>query len=357
MGFIAGPPWTPEFWAKREAACFLANGCSGDEEGRGSSPYRESSCRQRTVCSSSHTLENMRTRQLGSSDLHITPLGFRAPRATPVATVSGYGINWIDTSGVEPLAEEWGSSAETRPYFFAKSLWFEWTREGPEEYVPRRFDAIRRACEETLLRLKTDALDLYHINWPRGGDPAWSAHAWASMAELQRHGQVRWIGLDGCGIEELELARQIAPVTALRLELELLGNSAQRETLEHCAATGTGVIGLLPTICGISAQAQSHEAGARFALALKLGVCTQDEWFRDPRAQEARLKRTLTIVDEFSRMGEERGRSASAMAVAWALRLPAVAGVALHAVGGVGEPEDEFHLSDGDFARIEALRG
>ncbi|HEU0301712.1 MAG TPA: aldo/keto reductase, partial [Longimicrobium sp.] len=161
----------------------------------------------------------MQTRRLGSSDMDITAVGFgmgaiawlddsswiraRGDAQGALRRALELGVNWID-------AALWGHSIEhsaarviegwpgEKPYVFTRCVRYRSTREGLEVSVP--FDAvgIRRACEDSLRDLQPHAIDLYVADLPPGLDPDWSSNAWWTMAQLQREGKVRWIGLGDC---------------------------------------------------------------------------------------------------------------------------------------------------------------
>ena len=52
---------------------------------------------------------------------------------------------------------------------------------------------IRREAEDSLRRLQVEAIDLYQVHWPEPDEDI--EEGWATMADLQREGKVRWIGV------------------------------------------------------------------------------------------------------------------------------------------------------------------
>src|SRR5947207_13761093 len=130
----------------------------------------------------------MNARQLGISDLYITPIGFGAwaiggsgwefawgaqddnESVAAIHAALDAGINWIDTAAVYGLghSEEVVARAlegvRDRPYVFTKCsmVWDERRQIGHS----LKADSIRRECEASLPRLRADALDRYHIHWP-----------------------------------------------------------------------------------------------------------------------------------------------------------------------------------------------
>src|SRR5260370_29203398 len=124
----------------------------------------------------------MKTRQLGNTDMQITPIGFGTwaiggggyqfgwgPQddEQSIATINhalDLGINWIDTAAVYGLghSEEVVARAlqgrSKRPYIFTKSARV-WDEHGN---ITRDLKAqsIRRECENSRSRLQTDVSDL-----------------------------------------------------------------------------------------------------------------------------------------------------------------------------------------------------
>src|SRR5207253_1587510 len=117
------------------------------------------------------------------------------------------GVNWIDTAAVygmghseEIVAFALRTWPGPRPYVFTK-CGLRWDEQG---YVHRNLKAesIRRECEDSLLRLNVDVIDLYQIHWPTDD----LEEGWTAMAQLQKEGKVRWIGASNFNVEEMSLA-------------------------------------------------------------------------------------------------------------------------------------------------------
>src|ERR1700679_374240 len=130
----------------------------------------------------------MNTKQLGNSDLFITPIGFGAwaiggsgwefawgtqddqHSIAAIRAALDAGVNWIDTAAVYGLghSEEVVARAlegmGNRPYVFTKCsmIWDEHRQIGHS----LKADSIRRECEASLRRLRLETIDLYQIHWP-----------------------------------------------------------------------------------------------------------------------------------------------------------------------------------------------
>src|SRR5580658_9256856 len=177
-------------------------------------------------------LSLMQTRQLGNSDLQITPLGVGAwaigGGGVPFAwgpqddhdsigaihAALDRGINWIDTAPVyglghsEDIVGRALQGRSSRPYVFTKCsiVW----NENREVTRSMKRESIRRECEDSLRRLRIDAIDLYQIHWP---DPEPDIEeGWSAVAQLQEEGKVRWIGVSNFKPAQIDrLAGKPAP--------------------------------------------------------------------------------------------------------------------------------------------------
>src|SRR5205823_6341017 len=184
----------------------------------------------------------MQTRQLGTSDLRITPIGIGAwamggggwafawgpqddkDSVAAIHAALDRGINWIDTAAVYGLghSEEVVAKAlegrARRPYVFTKCERV-WNEKGEISGSLKR-DSIRRECEASLRRLRADVIDLYQIHWPEPYQDI--EEGWSTLAELRQEGKVRWIGVSNFKAAQLARAQAIAPITSLQPPYSIL---------------------------------------------------------------------------------------------------------------------------------------
>jgi aryl-alcohol dehydrogenase-like predicted oxidoreductase len=281
----------------------------------------------------------MDTKKLGNSDLMITPIGFGAwavggpwqfgwgeqsdrDSIAAIHRALELGINWIDTAAVYGLGHSEQVVAKAlrdwtgkRPYVCTKCgmVW----NEKREVGYSLRTESIRRECEASLRRLGADAIDLYQIHWP-ADDLAETAEGWATMAELQKQGKVRWIGVSNFSLEELQKAKDIAPITSLQPPYSLIRRDADKELLPFCERENIGVIVYSPMTSGLLTGAMTRE---------RIANLPADDWRRQSAEfQEPKLSKNLTLVERLGAVGARHGKSPGAVAVAWTLRNRAVTG-------------------------------
>jgi pyridoxine 4-dehydrogenase len=98
-----------------------------------------------------------------------------------------------------------------------------------------RPEVLRKACEDSLRRLRTDCIDVYQLHTP---DPAVSFEASVgALAELQREGKIRHIGLSNVGRRELAAAAEITEIVSVQNKFNLESRSSAR-VLAACEQRG-----------------------------------------------------------------------------------------------------------------------
>lgn len=313
----------------------------------------------------------MNTRQLGNSDLHLTPLGIGAwamggagwafawsdqddnQSISAIHAALDAGMNWIDTAAVYGLghSEEVVAKAlagrSNKPYVFTKC---ERTWDENRQIVKSlKADSIRRECEDSLRRLNVDVIDLYQMHWPEPDEDV--EEGWTTMAKLKEEGKVRWIGVSNFNAEQLCRAQKIAPITSLQPPYSLIRREVESDVLPFCALHNVGVIAYSPMGSGLLTGAMTSDRVANLP---------EDDWRRrSPQFQEPLLARNLKIAEKLKEIAARHGRSAGEAALAWVLHNSVVTG----AIVGVRNAEQvagiigamEFRLSAEEVAEIEAL--
>lgn len=133
-----------------------------------------------------------------------------------------------------------------------------------------RPEQLRAACERSLRALGMDRIDLYQLHAPDPRVPL--EESIGALAELQRAGKVRWVGLSNVSVHEIERARRIVPILTVQNRL----NPFFREALTggvvaHCARHGIGFLAYSPTGGGrLNLKLPSHPVLA--PMAERLGI-------------------------------------------------------------------------------------
>ena len=307
---------------------------------------------------------------LGSTGLEISRVGFGAwaiggggwefgwgPQAddesiAAIRRALDLGVNWIDTAAAygfgrsEQIVGRALAGLHERPFVFTKgSLLDDGTRH--VRHVLKR-DSILREAEASLRRLGTDAIDLYQIHWPIPDEDI--EEGWAAMAELKERGLVRHIGVSNFSASQLHRIQPIAPVETIQPPYSLIDRGAEAEILPLAQRDGIGVIVYSPMGSGLLTGGITRE---------RIAAMPGDDWRKtDPRFTEPQLSRHLALAARLRAVAARHGAAPGAVAIAWALRNPAVDG----AIAGFRRPAQvdpilaaaRLELTSQDLAEIEA---
>jgi aryl-alcohol dehydrogenase-like predicted oxidoreductase len=318
------------------------------------------------------TTQTVQTRQLGNSDMHITPMGFGAwavggewawgwgaqddqESIEAIHRALDLGMNWIDTAAIYGLghSEEVVAKAlegrANRPYVFTKCEQ-NWDA-NRKQFESMKADDLRRECENSLRRLKVDVIDLYQVHWPRPDEEI--EEGWETLAKLKEEGKVRYIGLSNFSVSQMERAMKIAPITSLQPPYSAIKRGVGDEILPFCQQHNIGVIVYSPMQAGLLTGAMSPERVANL---------DPTDWRRrDEEFQEPRFSRNLALAQLMKDIGARHGRSAGEVAIAWTLHNPAVTAAivgfrnAKQVDGQIGALT--FRLSEDEYNEIEAWVG
>lgn len=312
----------------------------------------------------------MNTRQLGKTDLQITPLGLgtwamgggdwsfgwgEQDDKESIVTIHRaleLGMSWIDTAAVYGLGhaeeivaralKEWRGD---KPYVFTKCSRV-WNDKG-EITSSLKEQSLRREVEDSLRRLQTDVIDLYQVHWPRPDEDI--EEGWSTMAKLKEEGKVRYIGVSNFDVSQMRRAEKIAPIDSLQPPYSLIKPNVEKEILGYCEEQQIGVIVYSPMMSGLLTGAMSKE---------RVEQLPENDWRkRDPDFQEPRLSRNLELAKLLQELGFPHNRSVAEVAIGWVLRHPAVTG----AIVGGRRPQQvedviggaEFRLSESELEEID----
>ena len=139
-------------------------------------------------------------------------------------------------------------------------------RTGPNRWIPcGRPDYLRQQCEMSLRRLGVETIDLFQLHRI---DPHVAADEQVGLlADLQREGKVRAVGLSQVSVAEIEAARAIVDVATVQNRYNLVDRSSDAE-LRYCTEHGIGFMPWAPADAGKLADPGNAAAEA----ADRLGV-------------------------------------------------------------------------------------
>jgi len=311
-------------------------------------------------------------RNLGNSDLQLTPIGFGAwaigggnwefawgpqddqESIAAIHRALDEGINWIDTAAIyglghseEIVGQALKSFVGPKPLVFTKCS----MRWHPDRTIYRSLKAgsLAEELEGSLRRLGVETIDLYQIHWPNPEEEI--EEGWETLSKFKEQGKIRWIGVSNFSVAQMKRAQAIAPITSLQPPYSMLRKAIEEEVLPYAQDNGIGVINYSPMVSGLLTGSMTAERVAAFPA---------DDWRRRAvEFNEPRLSRNLRLVELLREIGDGHGVSPGVVAVAWTLRHPAitaaiVGGRSASQVMGLA-PALNFRLSDDEYSRINAF--
>jgi len=217
-------------------------------------------------------------------------------------------------------------------------------------------DAIARAVDRSLARLRVDALDLVQFHWWDLAVPGY-LEALDALAEQRRQGKVREIGLTNFDRARLaEILAHGVSVASLQAQASLLDRRTRGAFAELAAAHGVDLLAYGSVAGGLLSGAwldRPAPAGTPENRSLVKYLLVVEElggW----DALQALLRELRDVADA-------RGSDVATVASAWCLRQPGIRACIVGArsrrhLARHVELRDEAPLTDAEVARLERAR-
>ncbi len=284
----------------------------------------------------------MEYRRLGRSELHVSEisLGSWLTYGSAVDEERGracirraldVGINFFDTANVygrgaaESFLGEVLGDVDRSSYVLATKAFF------PMSSTDRGLSApqIRKQCDASLQRLRTDYVDLYQCHRYDSATPL--EETMGALTELVRQGKARYLGFSEWNAAQIRAALDLPGVerfASSQPQYSMLWRRPEREVFPLCAREGIGQIVFSPLAQGVLsgkyAPGSPPPEGSRAAsetMGRFMGRWRDDD--------------VLESVQRLRPLAHEVGLSIAQLALAWVLREPNVAS----AITGATHPE------------------
>ena len=173
--------------------------------------------------------------------------------------------------------------------------------------IDGRPETLRRSCEESLKRLRTDVIDLYYLHrWDRKVPIEDSVGA---LADLVRAGKVRAIGLSEVSAATLRRAHAVHPISALQNEYSPWSRNVEIAALEACRELGVALVAVSPVARGFLSGRLRDVSG----------FDAKDIRRAMPRFQGENFAANLRLLDGYAALADEAGCTPAQLALVWLL--------------------------------------
>jgi aryl-alcohol dehydrogenase-like predicted oxidoreductase len=248
---------------------------------------------------------------MGMSEFYGT--GDQAEAERTIRRALDLGVTFLDTADMYgPFTNERlvGSAIAGRrdEVVLATKFGNQRNPDGSRLGINGRPEYVHSACDASLERLGVDVIDLYYQHRVDTSVPI--EDTWGALAELVEAGKIRCAGISEAAPDTIRRADAVQPVTAVQTEYSLWTRDPEDDgVLAVCAELGIGFVAYSPIGRGfLSGQIRS------------IDDLEPDDFRRhNPRFQGENFVRNLQLVDRVREIAEDKGVTATQLALAWVM--------------------------------------
>ncbi len=258
---------------------------------------------------------------LGRSGLAVSRLGLGANRlfdpndagfVEMLDAALGRGLNFIDSAAIYGFGKSesfFGAvlGKRRRDVVLATKCGIYRSAEG-QNVIDGSPASIKRECDASLARLKTDVIDLYYLHQiPKN---VALEETIGAMADLVKAGKVRHLGICNATVDQVRVAHRVHPMAALQTEFSLFTREPETELLPTCRELGIALIAYGPL-------AYAFFGGT---VQTRADVPAGDPWRQtNERFQEEALPHNLALLAKIKSFADEVGCTSGQLTLAWLL--------------------------------------
>lgn len=166
---------------------------------------------------------------------------------------------------------------------------------------------IQQACEQSLLNLGVESIDLYYMH--RKDPKVEIEEIVGAMSDLVKQGKVKHLGLSEVDAETIRRAHAVHPISALQSEYSLWSREPEQEILDVCKELGITFVAYSPLGRGFLTGAIQSRADLE----------TNDWRLTLPRFTDEAISENLKFVEVIDQIAQEKKCSKAQIALAWVL--------------------------------------
>jgi aryl-alcohol dehydrogenase-like predicted oxidoreductase len=163
---------------------------------------------------------------------------------------------------------------------------------------------VAQSCEDSLLRLGVDHIDLYYLHRPP--DDVEIEETVGAMAELVHAGKVRYLGLSEVDESQLRRAHAVHPIAAVQSEYSLWTRDPETTVVAALRELGVGLVPFSPLGRGFLTGTLDPSAFG-----------DKDFRARNPRFSGGAAEANQTIADAVAAVAARKGITPAQVALAW----------------------------------------
>ena len=288
----------------------------------------------------------MQLRQLGNSDVKVTPIAFgawaiggwmwggaeEAASLRAVRSSFDHGITTIDTAPAygfgrsEELVAKGLEGIPRDKYQLLTKFGLNWISHEGEFYFdsvdnngkPFKMykwaskERVMRECEDSLRRLKTDYIDLLQIHWP---DPTTPIHeTFEVVKKLIDQGKVRAAGVCNYNTAQVEEAFEVIPLASNQVPYSLIFRDIEKSVVPQAIEKGMSIIPYSPLQRGLLTG--KIKPGHKF----NAGDTRESNRFYTDES----IRRTQELLHHIRPIAEKHNATLAQVIINWTIHRPAI---------------------------------
>lgn len=180
-------------------------------------------------------------------------------------------------------------------------------QDGVNTGLNSRPEHIRKVAEESLKRLKVDAIDLFYQHRVDPNVPIEDVAG--AVKDLIQEGKVKYFGLSEAGVQVIRRAHAVQPVTALQSEYSLWWHEPEEVIIPTLEELGIGFVPFSPLGKGFLTGKMDQN------------TTFDSKDFRStvPRLSPENLKANMAFVDLVTAFAKRKNATSAQIALAWVL--------------------------------------
>ncbi len=166
---------------------------------------------------------------------------------------------------------------------------------------------VKKTCEDSLRRLKTDVIDLYYLHRRDFNVPI--EESVGALADFVSAGKIRYIGLSECSSTTIRKAHGEHPICAVQSEYSLWSRDPENKVFDCCRELGIGFVPFSP-----------------LGRAFLTGTVTDMSELEDndmrqtmPRFMDKNFENNLKLLRDMRKIARENNCTMAQLALAWVL--------------------------------------
>jgi aryl-alcohol dehydrogenase-like predicted oxidoreductase len=212
-----------------------------------------------------------------------------------------------------------------------------WDHDGKQVHDARPA-TLRRECEESLRRLKTDRVELLYLHAPDRDVPV--AESAGELKRLMDEGKTRAVGVSNVTLAELEQFSAECRPAAFQPPYNMLMRQIESDVLPWCREHGVAVLVYWPLMKGLLAG----KIGRDFVFG------TNDSRHKYPMFQGEERRKNHDLVDRLQEIARAAGHSMVELVINWTIHQSGITG----ALCGAKRPDQIRECAGGSGWQLSA---